>query len=80
MMTKTEARRLARRGKSFGYHVVDTYRIEIVCPLSMAPGVASHRVTITRNLLWEEFTAPLIEAAFIEHYRSQHEDERCPCA
>lgn len=76
-MTKTEARKLARRGKSFGHYVVDNYRIEIVCPLSMQSGERSHRVTVTRNLLWEGFTAKLIEDAFIDHYLTPYADERC---
>lgn len=84
-MTKTEARRLARVARSRGHMVLDTYRIELFCPLSGQHGRTLHRVTVARNLVWQKFTAPMIEAAFIEHFCSEYEEDRCvyagePCS
>jgi len=58
--------------------VLDTYRIELFCPLSGQRGRTLHHVTVARNLTWEPFTAAMIDAVFIDHYTSQYDDERCP--
>ena len=80
MMTKAKARKLAQVARSRGYLVVDTYTIELYCPLSGRRGRTLHRVAVGRNLAWEPFTAPMIAAAFIEHYRSEYAEARCPYA
>lgn len=58
--------------------VIDTYRIELFCPLSVQHGRTLHRVAVGRNLAWEPYTAAMIDAAFIDHFLSEYEEDRCP--
>ena len=58
--------------------VIDTYHIELFCPLSGQHGRTLHRVAVGRNLAREPFTAAMIDAAFIDHFFPEYEEDRCP--
>jgi hypothetical protein len=77
-LTKTEARQLARkvRQRGYGMYRIDAHHVEIACPLDEHLDRRAHCVEVWHKP-WEKITAPMIDAAFIKHYCSPYEDERC---
>lgn len=80
-MTKTEALKWSRNARRlFGMHRIDAHRVEVACPVDSALGGQqrrpAHRVTVWHKP-WEKVTAKMIDAAFVEHFCNEYEEERC---
>ena len=81
-MTRTEARRQAARARRlYGMQREDGYRVSLPCPIDADsrpyPTRPAHRIVVWHKA-WEKVTAPMIDAAFVEHYCHEYEEERCP--
>ena len=84
VITRAEALRLARVSRQmYGMRrepsTVDGSRVSLACPLDVKhhPYRRAHRIIVWHKH-WERVTAPMIGAAFVEHYRSEYPEERCP--
>ncbi len=76
LITVAEARRLARRSRQYGSMVVSAESRTYACPLDMGQHGMAHRVTVWHQPGTEP-NAGKIADAFVEHYRSAYDDERC---
>jgi hypothetical protein len=79
-MTKTEARKWARKGRQlYGRYVVSGTETDYVCAYAADRDRRSvaHKVRV-----WHRAgtvpTAAQIDAAMVEHLTSEYDDERCP--
>ena len=80
-MTKTEARRQAARARRlYGMQREDGCTVSLACPIDadsrLYPPRPTHRVVVWHKP-WEKVTAPMIDAAFVEHYCHEYPEERC---
>lgn len=83
-MTATEARRLARLARSYGYFagredgmLVRRY----ICPLTALVGAGGRHDVVVHHLAWETPNAKKVDAAFVQHFTDplSHDDGgRCP--
>lgn len=77
-MTKAEARRLARYGRTtYGSYRISAKEQAYPCPLAEKLRQPGHRITVWHQP-WEKVTAPMVDAAIVEHLTTDDDDERCP--
>lgn len=76
-MTKTEARKWARISRSQGRSLHSPTETNYACPLPTGSLKLHHTVTVFHDP-YQTPTAPQIDKAFLEHFLTEFEEDRCP--